>query len=130
MLAIILPGLVVISEGWILVRGWDAFAGAVGNLTATRLTLLIIVSFGAGTIIQEFSDFYVKRLKDERYFKRGRDAFWRTEEASVVKRAIERQLGMPITSVDIAFNYCLTRLRGQFARRDLFIATSDLCRSF
>jgi len=31
--------------------------------------------------------------------------------------------------VDVAFNYCLTRLQGSFAKRDLFVANSDLARS-
>jgi hypothetical protein len=130
LLAIILPGLLVISEGWILIRGWDSFAKTVGGLTATGLTLIVLVSFGAGALVQELSDFFVKRLTNARYFKRGRDRFWSTDEADPVKRAIKAQLGIPVSSVDTAFDYCLTKLKGAFPRRDMFVATSDLCRSF
>ncbi|SRR5581483_8036143 len=130
LLAIILPGLLAITEGWVLLRGWDAFAKTVGGLTATGLTLVVLVSFGAGGLVQELSDFFVKRLTNARYFRRGRDSFWSTAEAETVKRAIKAQLGMPVSSVDTAFDYCLTKLKGQFPRRDMFVATSDLCRSF
>jgi hypothetical protein len=43
---------------------------------------------------------------------------------------MKAHLGMTVGSVDTAFDYCLTKLKGQFPKRDLFVATSDLCRSF
>ena len=47
-----------------------------------------------------------------------------------MKAAINTQLGTTVASVDTAFDYCLTMLKGQFSNRDSFVATSDLCRSF
>ena len=130
LLAIILPGLVVISEGWILLRGWEAFAVAVTHLTASSLTLLLLAAFGAGTMVQELGDFLVKSCSGKRFFKQGRDNFWSSSEADPVKALIKAQLETSVSSVDTAFDYCLTKLKGQFPRRDLFLATSDLCRSF
>jgi hypothetical protein len=71
----------------------------------------------------------IKRLKGSRFFRFGRDKFWATAEANPVKAAIRSQLGTEITSVDTAFDYCLTKLKDSFAKRDVFVATSDLCRS-
>jgi len=102
----------------------------VGGLTGTKLTLLILVSFGAGTMVQELSDLFIKLIKKARYLKQGRDRFWSTREADPVKRSIKAQLGEVVSSVDTAFDYCLTRLKGGFPKRDLFLAVSDLCRSF
>ena len=39
-------------------------------------------------------------------------------------------MGTTVASVDTAFDYCLTKLKGQFPKRDSFVAISDLCRSF
>lgn len=130
LLAIILPGLVVIGEGWVLLRGWEAFAVAVTHLTASSLTFLLLAAFGAGTMVQELGDFLVKSCNGKRFFKQGRDNFWSSSEADPVKGLIKAQLGTPVSSVDKAFDYCLTKLKGQFPKRDLFLATSDLCRSF
>jgi hypothetical protein len=93
-------------------------------------TLLLIVSFGLGHLVQELADAVIKRLKGARYFKRSRDAFWESEEASPVKAAIAKDLGAEITCVDAAFDLCLTKIGERFPKRDAFLATSDLCRSF
>lgn len=129
LLAIILPGLIAIGEGWVLIRGWDSFCFAIAHLTATILTLLLLASFAVGTLVQELGDFAVKTLKGERFFRSGRDKFWSSKKAEPVKAAIKAHIG-PIASVDAAFDYSLTKLKGQFPKRDLFVATSDLCRSF
>lgn len=130
LLGIILPGLVVIAEGWVLVRGWEAFATAITHLTGSGLMVLVLGAFGAGTLVQELSDFLVKSCKGGRFFRAGRDKFWSSTEAEPVKSAINAQLGTNVASVDTAFDYCLTKLKGQFPKRDSFVATSDLCRSF
>jgi hypothetical protein len=130
LLAIILPGLIAIGEGWVLIGGWDSFCLAIAQLTATGLTLLILASFAAGTLIQELGDFVMKSFKGDRFFRSGRDKFWSSKKAEPVKVAIRSHLGTAVGSVDTAFDYCLTKLKGQFPKRDLFVATSDLCRSF
>jgi hypothetical protein len=72
----------------------------------------------------------MKLCKGDRFFRSGRDKFWSSKKAEPVKAAIKAHLGRTVGSVDTAFDYCLTRLKGQFPKRDLFVATSDLCRSF
>src|SRR5207248_313525 len=61
--------------------------------------------------------------------KQARDKFWSTDTAEQVRDRLFRELGYPITSVDVAFDCCLTRTQGQFTKRDLFLASSDLARS-
>ena len=129
LLAIILPGMIAIGEGWVLTRGGRAFCLAISHLTATGLTLLLLASFAAGTLIQELGDFAVKTCKGDRFFRTGRDKFWSSKKADPVKAAIKAHLGTAV-EVDTAFDYCLTKLKGQFPKRDLFVATADLCRSF
>lgn len=129
-LGIVFPGLLLVCEGWILLRGWPQFVASVNRTSGTGLTLLIIVAFGFGNIVQELGDVVVKFVKGKRYFKEARDRFWKTEEAILVKDAIKKEFGREIESADAAFDYCLTKLDARFAKRDVFIATSDLCRSF
>ena len=129
LLGLILPGLVLICEGWILLRGWLAFVVAINQVTGTGLTLLLLVSFAAGNAVQELGDVTVKRLKGVRFPRAGRDRFWLTLEADIVRDRIKTELGHPITSADLAFDYCLTKLKDRFGKRDIFLATSDLCRS-
>jgi hypothetical protein len=129
-LGLILPGLIAISEGWISIRGWHAFVLAISQIGGTGLTLLLVFAFGIGNIIQELGDVTLKTVKGQRYFRRARDRFWLTTEAVIVRDAIEKAIGHDIPSIDTAFDYCLTRLRNRFSKRDMFLATSDLCRSF
>jgi len=129
-LGLILPGLIAICEGWILLRGWHAFVVAIGQIGGTGLTLLLVFAFGIGNIIQELGDVALKTVKGQRYFRRARDRFWLTAEAETVRDAIKKSLGHDIPSVDTAFDYSLTKLKDRFSKRDMFLATSDLCRSF
>jgi hypothetical protein len=129
LLGVILPGLFAICEGWILLRGWPDFVLSLNQLSGTGFTVLLISAFGAGNLVQELGDFAIKAWKGERYFKQARDKFWKSDEAAPVKAAIKTELGHDVASVDTAFDYCLTKLQDRFAKRDVFLATSDLCRS-
>lgn len=129
-IGVMFPGLLAISEGWIVLRGWHAFVLVMNGISGTALTLLIVLAFGIGNIVQELGDVCVKGLKGKRFFQRARDTFWRTEQAQLVRDTIKRQFGQDILNVDAAFDYCLTKLKADFAKRDVFVATSDLSRSF
>jgi hypothetical protein len=128
-LGIILPGLLAICEGWILFAGWHTFIASVNVISGTSLTLLVVCAFGMGHIVQELSDLSIKVVKGNRYFREARDRFWESSEGQVVRGAIKSDFGEEISSVDTAFDYCLTKLKDSFSRRDIFVATSDLCRS-
>jgi hypothetical protein len=129
-LGLILPGLIAICEGWILLRGWQPFLAAINQLGATGFTLLLLFAFCIGNVVQELGDVTVKNLKGQRYFRSGRDRFWLTADAEVVRNSIKKDLGHQIESVDTAFDYCLTKLKDRFGKREIFLATSDLSRSF
>jgi hypothetical protein len=130
LLGLILPGLLFIFEVWISVTGWEAFTASLHGLTGPEFTVLVIVAFGAGNLVQELGDVTIKTWKGMRYLKAARDEFWVSDEALPVKASITTELGHELSFVDTAFDYCLTRLKGRFAKRDVFLATSDLCRSF
>jgi hypothetical protein len=128
-LAIILPGLLAVAESWILLRGWTAFVFSMSHMSGTGLTLLLVFAFGIGHIVQELGDFVIQFVKGERYLRKARDEFWKTDDGKIVRHAIKLEFGHDIHSVDDAYDYCLTRLKGHFDKRDIFVATSDLCRS-
>jgi len=129
LLGLILPGLIAVCEAWIFLRGWQAFLLAAAQITGTTLTLLLLASFATGNAVQELGDLVVNLTKGKRYLRRARDRFWASSEADFAKKAIKAELGHPVTSVDAAFDHCLTKVEGRFAKRDIFLATSDLCRS-
>jgi hypothetical protein len=129
LLGVILPGLLAICEGWIFLRGWQHFVFSLNHLSGVGFTVLLILAFGAGNLVQELGDVAMKAWKGERYFKQARDKFWVSNEALPVKAAIKTEVERDIVSVDTAFDYCLTKVQDRFAKRDLFLATSDLCRS-
>lgn len=129
-LGLIFPGLVAICEGWISLRGWHGFVVGIGQIGGTGLTLMLVFAFGIGNIIQELGDVTLKAIKGQRYFRGARDRFWQSTEAELVRDAIMKSFGHNIPSVDTAFDYCLTKLKDRFGKRDMFLATSDLCRSF
>lgn len=125
-----MPGLLAISEGWISFSGWHVFVVAINQVSGTSLTLLVLLAFGLGHIVQELGDVAIKALRGQRYFREARDKFWDSPEARIVRGAITNDFGQEISSVDTAFDYCLTKLKESFSKRDVFVATSDLCRSF
>jgi hypothetical protein len=130
LLGLLLPGLLAIFEGWIVLRGWTSFLVAILQVGGTGLTLLLLIAFGLGNIVQELGDVAIKAAKGKRYFRQARDKFWLKAESQLVREAIKKELGQEISSVDTAFDYCLTKLKEHFSKRDVFLATSDLCRSF
>jgi hypothetical protein len=121
---------VAIAEGWIFLRGWDAFILSMSHIGGTSLTLLLVFAFGVGHLVQEFSDAVIQWIKGPRYKYRARDKFWHSQESKTTKDLIANELGHEIASVDDAYDFCLTRVSEHFQKRDIFIATSDLSRSF
>jgi hypothetical protein len=128
LLAVIIPGVLVFSEFWITLRGWTNFSQGMAQISASSFTVLLLVAFAVGPLLQEAADIVIKKLKGKRFFKFGRDHLWKTETGSQVRAQIEKELGHAVESVDAAFDYCLTRIQGAFSKRDLFVANSDLAR--
>jgi hypothetical protein len=112
-----------------LLRGWNDFVHSINQVSGTGLTLLLVFAFAIGHIAQELGDLSIKAVKGKRYFRQARDRFWDSSEGQVVRDAIKKDFGQEISSVDTAFDYCLTKLKDSFSRRGIFVATSDLCRS-
>jgi hypothetical protein len=129
-LGLVVPGMFVLCEGWIVVRGWSQFVHSVNDLHPVSFTMFIAVSFVVGHFVQELADSSVKKICGERFLKEGRDDFWAGAEAESVKSAIWTESGITLPNVDSAFDYCLTRVGESFAKRDVFLATSDFARSF
>ena len=127
-LAVIIPGVHVFLEFWIALRGWANFSQGIAQISASSFTTLLLFSFALGPLLQEANDIVIKKLKGKRYFKHGRDHLWKAETGAQVRTQIEKELGHAVESVDVAFDYCLTRIQGAFAKRDLFVANSDLAR--
>jgi hypothetical protein len=116
-LGLILPGLIAICEVWIAITGWTPFAKSIGSLSGTWFTLLLLLSFGLGHLIQELADVVIKRLKGSRYFKQSRDAFWASEEAKPVKAAVAKDLGAEISTFVPAHYRSPPRGRGSRTNR-------------
>jgi hypothetical protein len=129
-LGIILPGLVAVAEGWVFLRGWDAFIQAMNHITGTSLTLLLVFAFGIGHLVQELADAAIRYTKGPRYLFHARDKYWHSDDSKSVKHEIRKELGHELADVDDAYDFCLTKVHGRFEKRDIFVATSDLCRSF
>jgi hypothetical protein len=128
-LAVIIPGLLVICELAVTLKGWSAFLSHIENLSASGFTLLLLISFALGPIIQELSDSGIKAWKGDRFFKSSRDKLWTSVTGEQVRSKIAAESGRQLENVDVAFDYCLTRAQAYFLKRDLFLANSDLSRS-
>lgn len=102
-LGLVIPGMLLLCEGWIFVRGWPRFTRGVSGLNAVSFTLLLITSFLLGHFVQELADTCLKRLRGERFFKKGRDELWASAEAESVKSAIWTESGLALGDVDAAF---------------------------
>ena len=127
--AIILPGFFLIAEFAGLLMGFPQMFAYAREIRGAEVTLLLLCSFALGNLVQEAGDRLIKRLVSKRFFRQGRDGFWKSDLKQHVCDKIV-QLGGPANpSVDAAFDFCLTCLDGCFAKRDVFLAISDLSRS-
>ena len=82
LLGVILPGLLAIFEGWVLLKGWTPFVLSLHQLNGTEFTVLVLLGFGAGNLVQELGDVTIKTWKGRRYFKKARDDFWSVTKLS------------------------------------------------
>jgi len=127
-LAVIIPGLFVIYEAWVTVRGWARFVQGLLGTTASGFTISLLVAFAVGTLLQESADILIKAAKGKRYFKSSRDDLWKSTTGEHINARISKELGHPVANVDVAFDYCLAKIQGSFSKRDLFVANSDFAR--
>ena len=128
-LGILLPGLFALAIAGELCLGWTAVALLAAKLNGTAVTVLLLCSFAVGQLVQEAGDFILKKACGPRFFKRCRDEFWISAAAEQVRAKIKVESSLDITSVDAAFDFCLTSIGTRFAKRDTFLAISDLARS-
>jgi len=128
-LGLAVPGMIAICEGWIALRGWHEFTTSLNHLSGISVTIMFLIAFVLGQLIQELADTSLKKLNGPRFSEKGRDDFWSGPECDPVKSAIWVESGIAMGSVDAAFDYCLTRLGDRFQKRDVLVGTSDLSRS-
>jgi hypothetical protein len=129
LLAILLPGLILMFELSVSILGWKTTILVLRSVSASTFTFLLFSAFAVGQFVQETGDFALKKLNGPRFFKRERDRYWISVDAALVKAKLKTICGSPIESVDVAFDYCLSCIGSQFAKRDVFIALSDFARS-
>jgi hypothetical protein len=127
--AIILPGFFLMAEFAVLFIGFPRTLTYARDIHGAELTLLLLFSFALGNLVQEAGDRLIKRTVGKRFFKQARDRFWASALKKDVCEKIARLGGPSDPSVDAAFDFCLTCLNGSFAKRDVFLAISDLSRS-
>jgi hypothetical protein len=127
-LAVLVPGFVLLCSVWILLRGWSIFLTGFMNVSAAGFTAILLLAFPLGHLIQELGDTAYKGIFGERYFKSARDLFWKQDDGIKIRQAIMVAVGFD-PSIDTAFDFCLSKTKDLFTRRDAFLATSDLSRS-
>ena len=128
-LGILFPGVLAICEGWIVLRGWGSFLTNFDKVSDRDLVLLIVLALGLGHIVQELAQAGVKLLKGKKRTLREKNRYWELTESQLVRSAIQKDFDGTFPGVNVVFDYCLTKLSGRFDKRDMFVATSGLCRS-
>ena len=127
---VIIPGLLVICEIWIALRGWTPFIVGLSALSATGITMLVFASFAVGPLVQEIADSLIKAwTKNSRFFKLRRDQIWNSPLGPEIRRKLEIETGISPTGADVAFDMCFALMPDQAARHDLFLAQSAMARS-
>jgi hypothetical protein len=128
-LGLIVPGMILLSEGWITSRGWVGFIRGTTDVRPLSFTLFLVAAFVVGHFIQELADWAIKKARGERYLLQGRDSVWKSDEGDAIKSAIWTDSGITLGGVDAAFDYCLSRVGASFSKRDVFLGTSDFARA-
>lgn len=127
--AIVIPGIFCMAEVWVALFGALSLLHFLHDLKGTELTLLVLCSFALGNLVQEAGNRLLTAWKGTRFFKQARDEFWKTHDGELVRAKVKADSACELSSVDSAFEYCLTRITGKFLKRDVFLAISDFCRS-
>ena len=127
--AVIIPGLLLISELSIALTGWATYIKVIQSLNGPAFTFLLLISFALGQVLQECGDVVIKKWKGPRYLRGARDKLWTSPIGQQVRDKITKELKSPPENVDFAFDYCLTLVQQLFAKRDLFVTNSDIARS-
>jgi hypothetical protein len=127
---LLIPGLILQTDWLIAKVGWHGYITTVSGLSGNLIAGSMALSYVLGHLIQEAGDMVVHYTTPERYLKRARDKFWAQDDGRTVRELLKTEIGHEIHSVDVAYDYCLSRAKSSFAKRDTFIATSDLARSF
>jgi hypothetical protein len=127
---ILIPGLIVVADIWIASVGWARFIDTVAALSGNLVAVVILISYALGHLVQEAGDVLVSGITHNRYLKTSRDELWAGNDGKIVREEIKKREGLDVADVDTAFDYCLTKSKRSFEKRDAFIATSDLARSF
>lgn len=126
---ILIPGTILVSECMLAVSGWQHFIPLISMLPGNVVAAYLAVSYVAGHFVQEAGDVLVGIVSPPRYLKKSRDQFWESADGRQVRETIKCEVGFEIESVDVAYDYCLSKSKQEFTKRDAFIATSDLARS-
>jgi hypothetical protein len=104
LLGLVIPGMILICEGAITLRGWVNFRTSLNHMSGTSFTFLLVVSFVLGHLVQELADVSIKKIKGPRFFAAGRDEFWADPEAEAIKSAVWAESGVILGSVDALFD--------------------------
>jgi hypothetical protein len=127
---ILIPGFIIVADVWITIVGWKPFVAMLAALSGNLVAVLALMSYAMGHLVQEAGDMLVRAITHDRYLKKSRDRLWEGKNGKTVREEIKKREGLDIADVDTAFDYCLTKAKHSFEKRDAFIATSDLARSF
>jgi len=127
---ILIPGFLLICDLWIATLDTKSWVEHVNALSGTMIAILALFSYVLGHLVQEAGDAFVHAITHSRYLKKSRDEFWKTADGSTIRQAIRKESGFDIASVDMAYDYCLSKVKATFTKRDAFVVTSDLARSF
>src|SRR5262249_24264709 len=67
-------------------------------------------------------------IKSPRFSKRWRDEIWASSDGDILKKAIVED-GGSTSSADVAFDFCLSRIKTIFQKREVFVASADFSRA-
>jgi len=126
---LLIPGLILQTDCMIAIGGWHGYIAIIGGLSGNLIAASLALAYVLGHLVQEAGDISVRLVTRDRYLKTARDKFWNEEDGKTVRESIKKEIGHDIESVDLAYDYSLSRVKGAFTKRDAFIATSDLARS-
>lgn len=128
LLGLLVPGLTLLALIAFTALGWTDFLSAVKFLNGPMITAVLLTGFTLGHLVQQFSDWAIRQFTDERFFKRSRDAVWKGPDGDLLRNAVKAD-GGSIASPDTAFDFCLSKVKTTFDKRDMFLATADFSRA-
>jgi len=104
LLAVILPGLILIFQAWITIRGWAPFAISIASMSGSAFLVLILMFLPWAKLFRSQGISRLRRSK-ARFFRQTRDKLGASKTGEHIRERIRTDTGHELENVAVTFDF-------------------------